>query len=207
MEGGLPGSCHDGPVAVALTRELVVRTARAQLEAGGGVEQLSLRAVARELGVTAPALYAYVQDKRELLAAVAEAHFERLVERFEAIDEADPLDRIRAVSRAYVDHARESPALFPLLFRYPPTPIPESDAFAPATRAFEVALQATAAAVDQHVLAVTDVDLAAMTMWAGVHGVAEIVLMGFGLDEDATEALLDSVIETVLAGQITPLSG
>lgn len=189
----------------ALTRELVVRTARAQLEAGGGVEQLSLRAVARELGVTAPALYAYVQDKRELLAAVAAAHFERLVERFEAIDEPDPLDRIRAVSRAYVAHAVASPALFPLLFRYPPAPIPESDAFPPATRAFEVALEATAAAVDQGLLAVTDVNLAAMTMWAGVHGVAEIVLMGFGLDETGTEALLGSVIETVLAGQITPL--
>ncbi len=190
-------------MATRLSRELVVRTARNQLEHGGAA-QLSLRAVARELGVTAPALYAYVADKGELLAAVATEHFERLVDRFEAVSETDPLDRIRSLSRAYVEHAIESPGLFRLMFRYPPTPTGEVDAFPPATRAFEVAAAATADAVAEGVLAVDDVTMACMTQWAAMHGAAEILLMGFGFDEEGAERFLTATIDTVLAGQIGP---
>ena len=146
-------------LAPPLSRELVLRTARAQLECDG-VDGLSLRAVARELGVTAPALYLYVQDKADLLAGVATEHFERLAQRFEAVPEGEPLERVRALSRAYVEHARSSPALFRLMFRYPPTALPEVDAFAPATRAFDVAARATADAIDAGLLGVSDPDQA-----------------------------------------------
>jgi AcrR family transcriptional regulator len=192
-------------MTTTLSRQLVVSTARAQLEQDGS-GQLSLRAVARELGVTAPALYAYVEDKRELMAAIATQHFERLVERFESVPASDPLDRIRAVSRAYVDHALESPGLFRLMFRYPPSATSEVDAFPPATRAFEVASEATADAIEQGLLGVTDVTLACMTMWAAMHGVAEVLLMGFGYDDAAADELLTATIETVLAGQVHPLT-
>jgi len=192
-------------MAPPLSRELVLATARAQLERDGA-EQLSLRGVARDLGVTAPALYAYVRDKRDLLAGVAEEHFERLVARFEAVDDPDPLERIRGLSRAYLDHARSSPALFHLLFRYPPTAIPEAEAFPPATRAFELAARTTAAAIDAGLLAQTDPADAGTVMWCAVHGVAEIVLMGFAADDAAVDALLDRVVDTVLAGQVAPLS-
>ena len=186
--------------APPLSRELVLRTARGQLEREG-VDGLSLRAVARELGVTAPALYLYVQDKADLLAGVATEHFERLAERFEAVPEGEPLERVRALSRAYVEHARSSPALFRLMFRYPPTALPEVDAFAPATRAFDVAARATADAIDAGLLRVTDPDDASITMWCAVHGVAEVLLMGFAADDEAATALIDRVIDTVLAGQ------
>lgn len=191
-------------MAPPLTRELVLATARAQLEQGGA-EQLSLRAVARELGVTAPALYLYVNDKRDLLAGVAEEHFERLVTRFESVDHPDPLERIRGLCRAYVDHARSSPAIFRLLFRYPPTAVPDADAFPPATRAFELAAEATADAIAEGLLAEADPGEASTVMWCAVHGVAEIVLMGFVGDDDAVSTLVDRVVDTVLAGQTTPL--
>lgn len=197
-------ACHHVPVSTPLSRELVVGTARQQLERGDAA-QLSLRAVARELGVTAPALYAYIEDKGELLAAVASDHFERLVERFESITETDPLDRIRAVSRAYVEHALESPSLFRLMFRYPPSPTSGVDAFPPATRAFEVAAATTADAVEQGIFRVDDVDLACMTMWAAMHGVAEVLLMGFGFDEDRAEQFISGTIDAVLAGHVNPL--
>jgi hypothetical protein len=103
-----------------------------------------------------------------------------------------------------VDHALASPALFRLMFRYPPAPTAGLDAFPPATRAFDEAARATAAAVAAGQLAVENADLAAMTMWAAVHGVAEVLLMGFGFDERAQDELVGSVIETVLAGQQAP---
>lgn len=188
----------------SLTREVVIAAARAQLERDGA-EHLSLRAVARDLGVTAPALYLYVRDKRDLLAGVAEEHFERLVERFEAVDDPDPLERIRGLCHAYVDHARSSPALFALLFRYPPTAVPDADAFPPSTRAFELAARTTAAAIDAGLLAPADPSETSTTMWCAIHGVAEVVLMGFVDGEGAVTQLVDRVVDTVIAGQITPL--
>lgn len=192
-----------------LTRARVVACARAIIEAGGetrGSDGVSLRAVARELGVTAPALYAYVDGKDDLVAAVATQYFDELVDRFEAVDTTDPVAGIRALSRAYVDHALASPPLFRLLFRYPPAStglaVPDVESFAPATRAFEVALATTSRAIDAGLLAETDPVAAAMTMWAAVHGVAEVLLLGFGFDEAAADALVTSVIDTVLAGQM-----
>ncbi len=185
-----------------LSRAAVVAAARELLEEGDA-DDLSFRGVARRLGVTAPALYAYVEDKQELLAAVATEHFEVLAARFLAVDAADPLDRIRLLGRAYVDHALASPALFRLMFRYPPRPTAGLDAFPPATRAFEMAAAATEEAVAAGQLRVADPFLANLAMWAAVHGAAEVLLLGFGADEAIAEVLVDEVIETMLAGQIT----
>jgi AcrR family transcriptional regulator len=183
----------------------VVDAARTLLEKEGA-DEVSFRAVARHLGVTAPALYAYVASKEELLAAVATEHFELLVQRFQAVDAGlPPLERIRRLSRAYVEHALDSPALFRLMFRYPPRPTAGVDAFPPATRAFEVAAAATDAAVAAGDLRVADPLLANMAMWAAVHGVAEVLLLGFAPDREAADQLVDAVIETMLAGQVDPL--
>lgn len=187
-----------------LTRARVIEAARRALERDGA-EQLSFRAVARDLGVTAPALYAHVESRQDLLAAVAAGHFEALAQQFEAVDTPDPIERIRTLSRIYVDHALSSPVLFRLMLRFPPAATPDVDAFPPATRAFNVAAAATTAAVDAGLLAVDDPDLASMTMWAAVHGVAEVLLLGFGFDDQGAETLISSVIDTVIAGQVRPL--
>jgi TetR/AcrR family tetracycline transcriptional repressor len=57
---------------VALTQEQVVKRA-VELMAEAGLEALTLRRLATELGVSAPTLYWHVRNKRELLDLMAEA--------------------------------------------------------------------------------------------------------------------------------------
>jgi TetR/AcrR family transcriptional regulator, tetracycline repressor protein len=57
---------------MALTQEQVVRRA-VDLMAEAGLEALTLRRLATELGVSAPTLYWHVRNKRELLDLMAEA--------------------------------------------------------------------------------------------------------------------------------------
>jgi TetR/AcrR family transcriptional regulator, tetracycline repressor protein len=57
---------------VALTQEQVVQRA-VELMAEAGLEALTLRRLATELGVSAPTLYWHVRNKRELLDLMAEA--------------------------------------------------------------------------------------------------------------------------------------
>lgn len=60
---------------VALSRRIVIDTAIAVGDAEG-LEAITLRRLARELGVTPMALYRYVEDKEDLLSGVAGQVFE-----------------------------------------------------------------------------------------------------------------------------------
>ena len=189
----------------SLTRDHIVEVARTHIEKNG-IEKLSFRGVARELGVTAPALYAYVQDKQELLEIIAAEHFALLGERFDSIEPTDdPVERIRRLSRAYVDHALDSPTLFRVMFRFPPRPTSGVDAFPPAATVFEKAAESIHEAVAAGTFATDDADLAALTMWASIQGVCGVLLLGFAPDPEQADRLIGSVIDSMIAGQVNPL--
>ena len=185
----------------ALTHDVVVDAARSLIQAEG-VDRVSLRRVARELGVTAPALYAYVRDYDSLLAAVAAGQFRRMQQRFAAVGGDDPIDRLRALGRTYVAHAREEPHLHRLAFRYPPAALAgrEGGGFGPATEAFAAALAPIEEAIAAGLLVTDDPILTALTLWSAAHGVAEVLLMGIGLPEAMADALIASVVDATLDG-------
>jgi AcrR family transcriptional regulator len=185
----------------ALTHDVVVDAARSLIQAEG-VDQVSLRRVARELGVTAPALYAYVRDYDSLLAAVAAGQFRRMEQRFAAVGGDDPIDRLRALGRTYVAHAREEPHLHRLAFRYPPAALAgrEGGGFGPATEAFAAALAPIEEAIAAGLLVTDDPILTALTLWSAAHGVAEVLLMGIGLPDAMADALVASVVDATLDG-------
>jgi AcrR family transcriptional regulator len=189
-------------VAEPLTRDRIVEATRSMIQSGG-LESVSLRRVAKALGVTAPALYAYVSDKEDLLRSVAEGEFDRLMAAFDRIDETDPIERIRRLGRAYVDHAVADPALFRTMFLFPPElAISQSTGqeLPAATKAFEMALGATTDAVEQGIFPDVDPLTAALTTWTAMHGLADILLLGFVFDDTAREELIETVIDTMIAG-------
>ncbi|HET6949817.1 MAG TPA: TetR/AcrR family transcriptional regulator [Acidimicrobiales bacterium] len=185
----------------ALTHAAVVDCARSLIRAEG-VDAVSLRRVARELGVTAPALYAYVRDYDSLLAEVAAGELGAMQRQFGAVGGADPISRLRRLGRTYVAHAREEPHLHRLTFRYPPAAVSGGDGggFGPATEAYAAALEPIEQAIAADLLAADDPVLVALTLWSAVHGVAEVLLMGLGLPEATADALVVSVVDGILDG-------
>jgi AcrR family transcriptional regulator len=97
-------------------REALLETAFCLVDSQG-VEAISMRALAREAGVSSAAPFRHFADKRVLLDAVAEkaaAELERKVD--EATAECnDALTQFRAMSVAYVRFAAEHPSLFDLI--------------------------------------------------------------------------------------------
>ncbi|MCB1261034.1 MAG: TetR/AcrR family transcriptional regulator [Acidimicrobiales bacterium] len=191
------------PARETLTREAVLAASRDLIERDG-LDNLSLRRVGAELGVTAPALYAYVTDKRDLLRGVAEAEFAGLLERFAAVDDPDPRQRLRQLSRAYVDYAAENPELFKTMFIFPP----EIDFGGATGEELPIATQAFTFAVDSIRDAVAageirdDLDplLITFTSWVSTHGLAMVLNLGFVLDAPTRDLLIDLVLDTVLKG-------
>ncbi len=186
-----------------LRRDAIVAAAT-DLVRAGGLSALSLRRLGTVLGVTAPALYAHVHDKSDLLRAIAEQQFDLLVERFETVRQADPIERIKAQCRAYIDHARESPELFDVMFVFPPdlgpAELPEGAELPAATRAFTVALGAVEEAIAAGRIDADDPVLVSLALWTSCHGVASALQLGFGLPADLEEHLIDEVIGRLLKG-------
>lgn len=83
-----------------------------------GIEALSLRAIARAVGVTQAAPYSHFRDKDDLLAAVAETGFQRLALQMaeDATGQNGVEARIEKLMASYVRFAVANKPLFQLMF-------------------------------------------------------------------------------------------
>ncbi len=111
--------------ARAATTAEIMRLARAQL-AEQGAASLSLRAVARDLGMVSSAVYRYFPSRDDLLTALLLDSYNRLGEAAEAGDAAvrkrtDFRGRWRAATQAMRNWALANPSEWALLFG---TPVP-----------------------------------------------------------------------------------
>jgi AcrR family transcriptional regulator len=89
-----------------------------------GQETLSMRAVARKLGLAPNALYYYFPDRKTLEAAVAAEGTRRIHAVLKkAAARSQGASGVRAVCRAYLRFARSNPALYAMMMRaYPGVP-------------------------------------------------------------------------------------
>jgi AcrR family transcriptional regulator len=93
--------------------------AAARLHAEHGFENVGLRAIGLEIGLTGAALYRYFpQGREEIVAAVRARAFRELADLSQRAEAAcrTPLERLRAVAEAYVDFARNDAAAYRMLF-------------------------------------------------------------------------------------------
>ena len=92
---------------------------RHRAAARSGAEDLSLRALARAIGVSQTAPYRHFADKGELLAAMATRGYRDLLTALRRAGEPPATARreqLIAFAHAYVDYAANNPQLFKLMF-------------------------------------------------------------------------------------------
>ncbi|MCZ8173383.1 MAG: TetR/AcrR family transcriptional regulator [Novosphingobium sp.] len=151
------------------------------------LEALSVRQLAREVGVSATAVYRHFPDKAALLHALAGAGLEQLGQyQLEAAERAGPSGAFSATGRAYVRWALANPALFRLIFSRA-EPIGET-VFGQSLAARLLQSSARAASGNDDARARQLV----VQAWALVHGLAMLMLDG-QLPPD--EELIDRVID------------
>ena len=109
---------------IANLQEAIKETAWKQI-AEFGAPALSLRAIARELKISAPAIYNYFPDRDALVTALVIDAFtsfgDSQLEARDSLPENDLLGRFRAIGVAYRNWAHTYPQRYQLLFG---TPIP-----------------------------------------------------------------------------------
>jgi AcrR family transcriptional regulator len=103
------------------TRTQILETARQQM-ALFGTAGIGLRAIARELGLTAPALYRYFPSLDDLITALIVEDFRALADSMEAARDVTlggPVEKLRAVMLAYRGWAMAHPTDFQLIYGNP----------------------------------------------------------------------------------------
>jgi AcrR family transcriptional regulator len=85
-----------------------------------GAEAVTMRRVARAVGLTPMAIYRHYRDRDALLNAVADEGFRELSERLtHAQTDGDFETRLMELGEIYFEHAIENPRLFELMFLKP----------------------------------------------------------------------------------------
>lgn len=179
-------SYHHGDLRAAALEEGL-----RQLE-HSSVEQLSLREIARKVGVSATALYRHFPDKDALMGAIASRGFEMLAEaQADAMEGLEPQAAFAASGRAYVRFAIAKPSLFRMIFscavnQTHPFETPPDDSAAGLLIQNIAVLLGPEASEEVRVVA-------AMRAWALVHGLAMLILDGQVRLTDI-DALIEKVI-------------
>lgn len=173
-----------------------------------GPSALTLRELARRLGVTHAAPYAHFADKGALLEAVANVGFDRLADALvQARDAAPgPAAGFRAMGHAYVEFACSAPDLYRLMFADPAL-LHCADTMSPqGERAFGELVVAVAALGPR---SEDDARMLSIVAWAMVHGIAMLEIDGrvggkmLEIDGlDGRRAVVDRSSELFVAGLV-----
>lgn len=175
-------------------RHALVRAGVDALDSGTGAEDISLRALARAVGVSATAVYRHFPDRASLLAALAIAGLDRLAEAqaMAAGREIEPKAAFAATGAAYVRFAMAHPALFRLIW----SSAPERDLLSIPVDASHPALTGLMRGIAAVLPDGADDDerrAAAISCWGLVHGMAMLAL-------DRQIVLDDATIDRVVHG-------
>ncbi len=100
-------------------REEILRATEDMMAETGDVSTVTLRAVARRVGVAATSIYLHFKDLDELLVAVKRHLFTELGDRLEKTADAsgsDPATRLRAIAHDYVRYGLANRGVYRVLF-------------------------------------------------------------------------------------------
>lgn len=169
-----------------------------------GVENLSLRALARDLGVSHSAPQRHFADKNQLLSALATEGNRLLTEYVFAAAVAvgdDPLERYAAMGKAHVRFSIEFPAFYRVVFH--PEVLAHADDELIAAEAQRSAIVYEAARQAQKAGWFPDetVDAVVMFSVAGVRGLSELLVDPLHRLRDPTmdyEALIELMIRLII---------
>lgn len=156
-------------------RERILDQSLAIIEQSG-IEALSLRAVARDLGVSHQAPYKHFPSRDHVVAQlVARAYATFSGALREAVKGHDAHGRLAAMGVTYLDYAAKHPLHYRLMFE---TELPASkehpDMLAQARNAFELLVQALTDLPERASAGRAQIEGEALFIWSSLHGAASL---------------------------------
>ena len=180
--------------------------AASELFVRDGFENVSMRRIADKIEYSPTTIYLYFKDKAELLEEVCNETFARLVQRLAKIMEQpiDPMERLKKGLLEYIEFGLEYPDHYRATFMMP---LPEEfdkdehhQPGSPGMQAFSFLTKGLMDSVAAGKLKPMNVELAAQTLWAGVHGITSLLIIHGTFPWVGKKQVIHSTIDTLVAG-------
>lgn len=192
-------------------RDDIIDAATTLLERTGSEDALSLRAIARQIGIASPSIDRHFSDITEIIDAVvakeATTLHQSLVDAAARSD--DPRRRLEDLAAAYVDYARANPARYRVLVgrrfldRWGAEGLTMTESAPQLTAIIDLIAAAIQACIDTGVSTSTDAYFDTYLLWFAVHGLITVTGAITSIDWPALDQLLDACI-TRAARLISP---
>lgn len=190
-----------------LLREEILAAAERLLLETGSEEDVSIRAVARATGVTAPSIYRHFEDKAHLIFEVCGRQFTLLDE---VIEEAvagvdDPLVALHARGKAYVRFGVDHPEHYRIMFMFPAYDTPKQWSDLLDSGSFAHLVEGIQRAIDAGAIApVGDTFTTALHVWANIHGLTSLLVAKPTMPWPELDALIDAHLDLCLRALAPP---
>ncbi|MFZ0088758.1 MAG: TetR/AcrR family transcriptional regulator [Solirubrobacteraceae bacterium] len=191
---------HHGNLRAALLDQ-AARTVRER-----GVDAVSLRELAREVGVSHGAPRRHFPDRQALLDALAESGFVRLGGELQAAADGagDAFDaRLRATAAAHIRFATHDPALLDLMFAAKHREVDGNALHEAMEQAFSVMLDLILQGQREGLLEPGDPERVGLVLFATIQGIAALVTGGM-VELDQLDELTSDAIAHFLRGSRAP---
>jgi AcrR family transcriptional regulator len=186
-------------------RQEILDAAR-EMFAKEGFANVSMRKIADKIEYSPTTIYLYFKDKTDLLNQITEESFAKLGQRINEITSRieDPYFSLREGMRAYIHFGLKHPHHYEVAFITPIMDYLEEDAKpfegSMGQRTFEYLREGVIKAMKAEQIKQGDVDLISQTLWSGIHGITSLLIGHKGFPFVEKEKLIDSVVDTMLAG-------
>jgi AcrR family transcriptional regulator len=185
----------------ARLRDDIVAGAVAVLEETGDETSVTLRAVARRVGIAPPSIYRHFADQPSMMLAVVQRAFEELETALRGALDAegdDPRARLFAVCTGYLTFARTHPGRYRTMFGglwmpdLEASALTEADLHALGQNSLQLLADALGECVTAGIATTTDLSADAVALWVGLHGLAhqQSVTVSFPWPPDIAERLV-----------------
>lgn len=193
-------------------RAQIVAAARS-LFAAEGIEHVSMRKIAKRVGITQAAIYQHFENKEAIFFVIIEGFFTDMLAALETAvaEEAEPLSRLRRAMRAYVEHGLSRPEEYRLVFMTPMSGLVRAGLAVPRTEealhspskgslAFDVLDRAVRDVVLAGRTRYCNTDLLAEAIWAAGHGIVSLLITHDQFPWADRSAIVDFQLDLVFRG-------
>lgn len=172
-----------------------------------GYDAVSMRKVAQRIEYSPTTIYLHFKDKGELFQAICEEMFAKLSRKLEeqakkraADPTPDPIAGLREGLQIYAKFALKNPEHYTVTFMLPRNQVVPFDG-STGQQAFDYLRGGVAGCVEAGAFRDVDIETAAQSLWAAVHGVVALLIAKCDrFPFIKAERLVDETIDTMIRG-------
>jgi len=143
-----------------------------------GFEDTSIRNIAEKIEYSPTTIYLYFKDKDDIFHSLHSEGFTLLNQYFRPLGHLeDPFERLKAISKAYIDFALENGEFYDLMFiiRSPMKSLSKDDSnWDEGNRAFDFLLNTINQCIGKGYFEGMNPEILAFTVWSMVHGIVSL---------------------------------